>query len=90
MCSKYLKGDLGCEDYFVSLKEPTAGIHVDGVGDAVDEVFNPLFYIICCFCPINGRVEHHTEGLHMHQHKSHTALKDGLAQQIAKLSHVLY
>ena len=59
----YLECDLRGEDEFVSLKQSTSGVHVDGVCDAVDEVFDSLLHFIGWFSSLYSFMENNTERL---------------------------
>ena len=63
MLNSDLEGHHGAEDELVALEQPAGGIHVHGVGDAVDQVDHALGVGLRGLGAVDGLVEHHAERL---------------------------
>lgn len=53
-CTRYLEGNLGQENEFVSLEESPRGVRIDRVGDLICQVDHPLLDVVIGGRALNG------------------------------------
>lgn len=63
MSLHYLECYLCCKDEFVLLKQSSRGVNKHRERNAVDQIVDSEFHLLCWFSSVNGFLEHHIEGL---------------------------